>query len=156
MVVPGILALLWSIGALPAFMGVGGGITVAPFDAASAAVVTGIAGFLGAVRWVSARPPDYSGPIVATGLGAMPPGLMFSLLRGIDMVALVTLPVVLGWPVWISLVVGLIAFMILRSGLDREQLMEQQEEQKRLLEEEKRRRAGELPPKQKIKVQRNR
>ncbi|HHT12177.1 MAG TPA: ABC transporter permease, partial [Propionibacterium sp.] len=83
-------------------------------------------------------------------------GLMFSLLRGIDMVALVTLPVVLGWPVWISLVVGLIAFMILRSGLDREQLMEQQEEQKRLLEEEKRRRAGELPPKQKIKVQRNR
>lgn len=156
MVVPGILALLWAIAALPAFMGVGGGIAAEPFDAASAAVVTGAAGFLGAVRWVSARPPDYSGPIVATGLGAMPPGLMFSLLRGIDMVALVTLPIVLGWPVWISLVIGLIAFMILRSGLDRDQLMEQQELQKKALEEEKRRRAGELPPKQKIKVQRNR
>lgn len=156
MVVPGILALLWSIGALPAFMGVGGGVAVPAFEAASAAVVTGLAGFLGAVRWVSARPPDYSGPIVATGLGAMPPGLMFSLLRGIDMVALVTLPIVIGWPVWISLVVGLIAFMILRSGLDREQLMEQQEEQKRLMEEEKRRRSGDLPPKQKIKVQRTR
>lgn len=156
MVVPGILALLWSIGALPAFMGVGGGVAVPAFEAASAAVVTGLAGFLGAVRWVSARPPDYSGPIVATGLGSMPPGLMFSLLRGIDMVALVTLPIVIGWPVWISLVVGLIAFMILRSGLDREQLMEQQEEQKRLMEEEKRRRSGDLPPKQKIKVQRTR
>lgn len=156
MVVPGVLALLWAIATLPAFMGVGGGVTVAPFDAASAAVVTALAGFLGAVRWVSARPPDYSGPIVATGLGAMPPGLMFSLLRGIDMVALVTFPIVIGWPVWISLVIGLMAFMFLRSGLDREQLMEQQEEQKRMLEEEKRRRSGELPPKQKIKVQRNR
>ncbi|MFD0865948.1 DUF6297 family protein, partial [Tessaracoccus lubricantis] len=124
--------------------------------AASAAVVTGIAGFLGAVRWVSARPPDYSGPIMSTGFGAMPPGLMFSLLRGVDMVALVTLPVVLGWPVWISLVVGLIAFMILRSGLDREQLMEQQEEQKRQLDEERRRRDGTAAPRDKIKVQRKR
>lgn len=156
MVVPGVLALLWAIATLPAFLGVGGGVVANPIDAASSATVTGIAGFLGAVRWVSARPPDYSGPIVATGLGAMPPGLMFSLLRGVDMVALVTLPIVLGWPVWISLVIALIAFMILRSGLDREQLMEQQEEQKRLLEEEKRRRAGEGPAKQKIKVQRKR
>lgn len=154
MVVPGILALLWAVGTLPAFMGVGGGVSVGAIDAASAAIVTAVAGFLGAVRWISARPPDYSGPIVATGLGAMPPGLMFSLLRGIDMVALVTLPIVLGWPVWISLVVALIAFTILRSGLDRDQLMEQQEEQKRQLEEEKRRKAGQLPPKQKIKVQR--
>ncbi|MCG6567295.1 DUF6297 family protein [Tessaracoccus sp. ZS01] len=156
MVVPGVLALLWAIAALPAFMGVGGGVTVDPIDAASAAVVTGIAGFLGAVRWVSARPPDYSGPIMSTGFGAMPPGLMFSLLRGLDMVALVTLPIVLGWPVWISLVVGLIAFMILRSGLDRDQLMEQQEEQKRELAEERRRRDGTAAPKSKIKVQRNR
>ncbi|MFD0867461.1 DUF6297 family protein, partial [Tessaracoccus lubricantis] len=30
MVVPGVLALLWSIAALPAFMGVGGGVAVAP------------------------------------------------------------------------------------------------------------------------------
>ncbi|QTO38971.1 ABC transporter permease [Tessaracoccus sp. MC1865] len=156
MVVPGVLALLWAVATLPAFMGVGGGVTVEPVAAASAAVVTGIAGFLGAVRWVSARPPDYSGPIMSTGFGAMPPGLMFSLLRGLDMVALVTLPIVLGWPVWISLVVGLIAFMILRSGLDREQLMEQQEEQKRELAEERRRREGTAAPKAKIKVQRNR
>ncbi|AQP43845.1 DUF6297 family protein [Tessaracoccus flavus] len=155
MVVPALLAAAWAGAAFPAFLGVGGGVVVDPVAAGSAALVTGLAGFLAAVRWVSAKPADYSGPIVATGLGAMPPGLMFSLLRGIDMVALVTLPIVLGWPVWVSLLIGLIAFYFLRSGLDREELMAQQEEQKRLLDEERARRAGNAP-KQKIQVQRKR
>lgn len=156
MVVPGLLAAAWAGAAFPAFLGVGGGISVDPVSAASAALVTGIAGFLAAVRWVSAKPADYSGPIVATGMGAMPPGLMFSLLRGIDMVALITLPLVLGWPFWVSLVVALIAFFFLRSGFDREELMAQQEEQKRMLEQEKTRRAGSAAGKQKIQVQRKR
>lgn len=156
MVVPAVLAFVWAAGAFPAFLGVAGGIADTPIDAASSALVTGLAGFLAAVRWVSAKPADYSGPIVATGIGAMPPGLMFSLIRGIDMVALVTLPIVFGWPVWISLVLGAIAFTFLRSGFDREQLMEQQAEQKRLLEEEKARRAGVAVGKQPIKVQRKR
>ena len=76
-----------------------GGVASDPVTAASSALVTGIAGLLAAVRWVSAKPADYSGPIVATGIGAMPPGLMFSLLRGVDIVALVTLPIVFNWPV---------------------------------------------------------
>lgn len=156
MVVPAVLALLWSIATLPAFMGLAGGVKAAPVDAASAALVTGIAGFLAAVRWISAKPADYSGPIVATGVGAMPPGLMFSLLRGLDMVALVTLPVVFGWSPWISLVIAAIAFGFLRSGLDKDSLMEQQEEQKKLLEEEKARRNGSAVGKEKIKVQRKR
>ncbi len=125
--------------------------------AISSALVTGIAGLLAAIRWISAKPADYSGPIVATGAGAMPPGLIFSLLRGFDMVALVTLPIVFGWPVWISLVLAVIAFSFLRSGFDKDQLFEQQEEQKRLLEEEKARRSGAAAPgKQKIQVQRKR
>ncbi|AQP46390.1 ABC transporter permease [Tessaracoccus aquimaris] len=156
MVVPAILALLWAIAAFPAFLGLAGGIKAAPTDAASAALVTGIAGFLAAVRWISAKPADYSGPIVATGFGAMPPGLMFSLLRGFDMVALVTLPIVFGWSPWISLVIAAIAFGFLRSGLDKESMMEQQEELKRQQEEEKQRRAGTLPGKEKIQVQRKR
>lgn len=156
MVVPAVLALLWSAAAFPAFLGLAGGVAAAPLDAVSSALVTGIAGFLAAVRWISAKPADYSGPIVATGVGAMPPGLMFSLLRGFDMVALVTLPIVFGWSPWISLVIAAIAFGFLRSGLDKDQMMEQQEELKRQQEEEKRRRAGTLPPKQKIQVQRKR
>lgn len=156
MVVPAVLALLWSAAALPAFLGLAGGVSASLTDAASSALVTGVAGFLAAVRWISAKPADYSGPIVATGVGAMPPGLMFSLLRGFDMVALVTLPIVFGWSPWISLVIAAIAFAILRSGLDKESMMEQQEEQKRLLDEEKARRNGTAQGKQKIQVQRKR
>lgn len=156
MIVPGVLALLWAAAAFPAFMGVAGGAVAPPVDAASAALVTGVAGFLAAVRWISAKPADYSGPIVATGVGAMPPGLMFSLLRGFDIVALVTLPIVFGWSAWISLVIAAIAFGLLRSGLDKDSLMEQQEEQKRALEQEKAKRNGTASPKQKIQVQRKR
>lgn len=156
MVVPAVLALLWSIAVFPAFLGVAGGVAASPVDAASSALVTGIAGLLAAVRWVSAKPADYSGPIVATGMGAMPPGLMFSLLRGVDMVALITLPIVFGWPVWISLIVAAVAFSFLRSGFDKDQLMEQQAEQKRILEEERARKSGAAPGKQKIQVQRKR
>ncbi|MCB0886134.1 MAG: ABC transporter permease, partial [Propionibacteriaceae bacterium] len=142
MVVPAILALLWTIAVFPAFLGLAGGVRVGPVDAASAALVTGVAGLLAAVRWVAAKPADYSGPIVATGMGAMPPGLMFSMLRGFDMVALITLPIVFGLPVWVSILIAVIAFSFLRSGFDREALMEQQQEQKRMLDAEKARRAG--------------
>ena len=83
----------------------------------------------------------------------MPPGMMFSLLRGIDIVALVTLPIVFGLPAWVSLGIAAIAFGVLRSGFDKEQMLEQQEEQKRLLEEEKARREGRVKG-DKIKVQR--
>ncbi|HJE51369.1 MAG TPA: DUF6297 family protein, partial [Tessaracoccus flavescens] len=156
MVVPGILALVWSLAALPAFLGVAGGVEVEPLRALLTTLVTGVAGLIAAVRWVSAKPADYSGPIVSTGVGAMPPGLLFSLLRGIDMVALITLPVVFGWPTWISFLIALVAFMVLRTGIDRDQLMEQQAEQKQLLEEERALRAGNAAPKEKIKVQRKR
>ena len=157
MIVPAVLALLWTIGVFPAFLGVAGGVESDPVTAASSALVTGIAGLLAAVRGVSAKPADYSGPIVATGIGAMPPGLLFSLVRGVDIVVLVTLPIVFNWPVWISLIIALIAFFLLRSGLDRDAMMEQQAEQKRLLDEEKARRSGGTAPgKQKIQVQRKR
>ena len=156
MAVPAVLALLWTAAAVPAFMGVAGGVATAPIEALSSAAVTGIAGLLAAVRWVSAKPADYSGPIVATGLGAMPPGLMFSLLRGFDIIALVTLPIVFGWSAWISIVIAAIAFFVLRSGMDKDSLLEQQEEQKKILEEEKARRAGSNAGNQKIQVQRKR
>ena len=155
MVVPAILALLWTIAVFPAFLGLAGGVRVGPVDAASAALVTGVAGLLAAVRWVAAKPADYSGPIVATGMGAMPPGLMFSMLRGFDMVALITLPIVFGLPVWVSILIAVIAFSFLRSGFDREALMEQQQEQKRMLDAEKARRAGtSSAPVKKVQVQR--
>lgn len=154
MIVPAALALLWGLATAPAFIGVFGGARVDVGTGLIAALITAVAGFLAAIRWVSAKPADYGGPIVAVGVGAMPPGMMFSLLRGIDMVALITLPIVFGLPAWVSLGIAAIAFAVLRSGFDKEQLMEQQEEQRRLLEEEKARRAGTAAPREKIRVQR--
>ena len=156
MVVPAILALIWAIATMPAFMGVISGTPMDGFDGATTALVTAVAGFLAAVRWVSAKPADYSTPMVAVGVGAMPPGMMFSILRGIDIVALVTLPIVLGGSAWISLVIALIAFSLLRTGFDKEALAAQQEEQKKQLEEMKAQRQGRGPAAQKVKVQRRR
>ena len=157
MVVPAVLALLWAAAVSPAFLGVVGGVTIDPGVGVSQALLSAVAGLLAAVRWVTAKPANYGGPLVATtGFGAVPPGLMFSLIKGIDIVTVVTLPLVVGWPSWISLVIALIAFLALRSGLDQQRLLEQQEEQRRLLEEEKARRAGVVAAKNRIKVQRRR
>ncbi len=156
MVVPAALALIWGIATAPAFIG-GLDSENALISGITAALITALAGFLATIRWVSAKPADYGGPIVSAGVAALPPGLMFSVLRGIDMVALVTLPIVFGWPAWISLIIAAIAFGFLRSGLDREALMEQQQEQARILEAEKAKRKGGGPPGgEKIKVQRRR
>ncbi len=157
MVVPASLALIWGIATAPAFIGVLGGVRVSVVDGLSAALITALAGFLATIRWVSAKPADYGGPIVAIGIGALPPGMMFSVIRGIDMVVLVTLPIVFGWPPWISLAIAAIAFMFLRSGMDREALMEQQAEQQKILATEKaKRKGGAAPGGDKIKVQRRR
>lgn len=156
MVVPGVLALVWVAGVFMAFAGVTGDDPVPFSTAASSAIVAGIAGFLGAVRWVSAKPASYSGPLVATGTGAMPPGLMFSMIRGFDMIALVSFPLLFGLPAWVSMAIGAIAFMFLSSGLDQEALMEQSKEQQRLLEEQKAEIRGGGKSKEKIKVTRGR
>lgn len=157
MVVPAALALLWGIATAPAFIGVLGGEQVGALAGLTSALITALAGFLATIRWVSAKPADYGGPIVSTGVGALPPGMMFSVLRGIDMVALVTLPIVFGAPAWISLVIAAIAFAFLRSGMDRESMMEQQKEQQKLLAAEKeKRRAGSTSSSEKIRVQRRR
>ncbi|MDO5066511.1 MAG: DUF6297 family protein [Propionibacteriaceae bacterium] len=157
MVVPAVLALLWAAAVAPAFLGVVGGSSVDGLTGVTQALLTAAAGLLAAVRWVTAKPANYGGPLVATtGFGAVPPGLMFSLIKGIDVVTVVTLPLVLGWPSWISLAIALIAFGMLRSGLDQQALLEQQEEQRRLLEEEKARRAGVVAARTRVKVQRRR
>lgn len=155
-IVPAILALLWGVATIPAFLGVLGGEQLDPIAGMTSALITAIAGLLAAIRWMSAKPADYGGPIVAVGVGAMPPGMLFSMLRGIDMVALVTLPIVFGLPAWVSLAIAAIAFAILRSGFDKDQMMEQQEEQRKLLEEEKARKQGRSTgTTNKIKVQRS-
>lgn len=147
--VPLIVTLLWAVATGPAFVGLR---SDAPVEAVFVGLLTAAAGLLAAIRWIVAKPPDYSGPMMITQMGAMPPGMMMNMVRGFDLIALITLPLVFRWPVWVSAVIALISWFVLRSGgLDREELMEQAAQQQKELE------ALRNPqPKEKIKIQRGR
>lgn len=65
----------------------------------------------------------------------MPPGLVLNLIRGFDVIALITLPLLVGWSPLISLAIAAIAYMVLRSGgFNTQELMERNEEAKREME----------------------
>lgn len=150
-IVPAILALGWALATIPAFHGIGDAAWVDWFHAVLYALVTAAAGFIGAIRWVSAKPADYSTPMVATQAGAMPPSLMFNLLRGLDMVALITIWLVLGLSPWIGVVAAILAYSFLRmGGLDQQELQQMQEESRRQLAEQKRIAQNERPVRKKV------
>ncbi|WP_433167704.1 DUF6297 family protein [Kribbella sp. CA-247076] len=85
-VVPAGFTTVWCLLALPALA-----------DGASTfAVAAGI--LSGTVRQASARPPSYAGPLIASPMGAIPPGLFSQPLRGFDLLLLCLAPVLLGLP----------------------------------------------------------
>ncbi|MFP5283325.1 MAG: DUF6297 family protein, partial [Actinomycetes bacterium] len=142
--VPAIVAALWTLAVTGAFVGFGdGAVDRTVPEAATIALVTGLAGLLGAVRWTTAKPVNWSAPMVATQAGAFPPGLMTNLFRGFDMCLLITAPVLLGFsPVWSLLLAAIVAGALFNS-LDAEALRARQAEQQRLLEAERRQREAE-------------
>ncbi len=135
MIVPGVLTAGWWLSVVPAFLGLGSQTRTDLMTAASHALVTAVAGFVAAVRWVSAKPVNYNQPLVQTGFGAMPPGMMGNLVKGLDMIGLIVGPLLFGLPVWVSLGIGMTAFLVLRGGFDQEELRALQEEQRRQLAE---------------------
>lgn len=137
-VVPTCLAVLWALAATPAFVGVGHTAHHGVVQGLLSALVCGAAGLVGAFRWVSAKSPNFGAPMIATSVGALPPGMMINLMRGFDMVALISLPLVLHAPAWVSLAIAVIAFLVLRTGgITSESLTEMQEENQRRLDEAK-------------------
>ncbi|MDR1448704.1 MAG: DUF6297 family protein [Propionibacteriaceae bacterium] len=96
------VGLLWALLATPSFL---------CFDDSKLgwaegfawSVVTAAAGLLAAIRWVSAPPIDYGQPLLQVGFGAVPPTLTGDVFRGFDFIAFITIPLVLGWPVGLSL-----------------------------------------------------
>jgi hypothetical protein len=125
------LAAIWAILASPAFHGLGA-VPDASFSTAAAnALVTAAAGLLAAVRWVSAKPADYSTPMMQTGFGALPPGLMFNLFKGLDVVAVMTGPLLLGWSPWVSVVIGVIVLYLLSGSFDMKEAQQMQAELKK-------------------------
>ncbi len=132
MVVPAILAVLWAMVTVPAFVGITStGADRTLWSGLMAAVITAAAGVFGAVRWVTAGKADYSAPMLATGSGALPPALLFNLFRGIDMVALITAPLILGAdPLW-SVGLAVVVFIGLRGTFNMEELKAEQEAMQR-------------------------
>ena len=138
-VVPAALAFGWAVMVTPAFL-----LSAETVSAQSIAhsfllaLITAGTGYVAAIRWVSARPPDYSAPMLATGMGALPTGMIVNLLRGFDIVAVTVLPLVFGLSPWISVVILVIAYFIARSGgMNTQEMMERQAEAKKELEEAK-------------------
>lgn len=138
--VPIALAALWALATLPAFFALAAGTSDARGvgGVVSMCLVTAAAGLLGAVRWVGARPPDFNAPMFSTAAGALPPGLIGNLIKGIDIVALATLPIVLGAPMWVSIIICVIVYFMLRSGgIDMADLSAKSEEARREMAEER-------------------
>lgn len=138
--VPALLALLWSLAVLPAFLGVTGGPARDLATASLISLACGLAGLAAAVRWQSAKPVNFAVPMMATAAGALPPTLVFNLLRGIDVAALVTAPLLLNQSPWWSLGIAGVVLMILRTGFDMEEMSAEAKEQQAQLEREKARR----------------
>lgn len=150
MVVPLLLALVWAAATVPAFIGItSSGAERTPLEGLTVAVVTALAGWLGAVRWVTAKKVDFNSPMVATGAGAVPPMLIINLFRGLDMVALITAPVMLGGSALYSFAIAGVAFVFLRGTFNMDEMKAQSEQLQREKEAAKK-----APTGQKIKVQR--
>lgn len=147
MAVPALLALVWAVLAVPAFVGISQtGADRSLTEGFVVALATAIAGLFGAVRWQTAKKVDFGVPMMATSSGAMPPTLLFNLFRGLDMVALITAPLILRWPVTVSLGVAVVAFVFLRGTFNMDELKAEQEALQR---EEAAKKSGTAP---KVKV----
>lgn len=123
------VAMCWGLFTVPSFRVV----AASEFAAIPTAMVTAVAGLLGAVRWTAAKPVDYGAPMLATQAGAMPPGMVANMVKGFDMVAIVTAPLIFGFDWWISAILALICYGFAMGNFDLERLQEQQEESKRQL-----------------------
>ncbi|MCA0296491.1 MAG: DUF6297 family protein [Actinobacteria bacterium] len=134
MAVPAGLALLWGLAATPAFVGIASTGADRPFvDGLIVSLITALAGLFGAVRWVTAKKVDYQTPMMATASGALPPGLIVNLFRGIDMVALITAPLILGAPPYWSLAIAAVVYFGLRGSFSMDELKAEQEAAQREL-----------------------
>ncbi|MFF1823160.1 DUF6297 family protein [Kribbella sp. NPDC058245] len=96
-VAPGLITIVWAAAAYPV---IGSG-------ASTFAIGAGV--IAGAVRQASARPPSYSGPLVASPMGAIPPGLFSQPMRGFDVLLICLAPVLLGLSsMWVLAIPGFI------------------------------------------------
>lgn len=117
--VPAVLCILWAMGTFPAYVGFGSEAAIRSIpEAMIIAEVVAAAGLLGAIRWTIAKPINFSAPMVATGAGAMPPGMITNLFRGFDICLLITLPLVFNLPWLVSVGLAVLCGAILLSSFN--------------------------------------
>lgn len=117
LVVPGVSLVLFGLACTPTLHA---SADVTWGTALGMGAACGAAAVAAAVRWVTGRPPDYSRPLVSTPAGGVPTNLYGSVLRGFDIWALATTPMLL-WQtstgVWVSLGLSwlVVQYLIARS-----------------------------------------
>ncbi|TDT34456.1 DUF6297 family protein [Naumannella halotolerans] len=132
--IPAAVALAFAIATAPAYVGFGVDATRTLGEALQVSLMTAVAGLLGAIRWVTAKPANYQAPAVASPAGALPTGMIANLVRGFDVVLLVTIPLVFGLPVVISVVLAVVVGAVLiTGGIDVEEAQRQQAEQRKAM-----------------------
>lgn len=97
LLVPGVVCLLAGLSLAPA---VHRAIPLTWAEAAGFGVCCGLGALAAATRWMSARPPDYRAPLVATPAGSLPPSALAALARGFDIALLVSAPLLILSPDW--------------------------------------------------------
>jgi MFS family permease len=129
MIVPAFLALAWAAAATPAFIGISQlGVERTVPDAYLASLAVAAAGLFGGVRWVTAKKVDFNAPMMATESGAMPPSLIFNVIRGFEVIAVITAPVILNWGgIW-SLGIAAVVFMLVRGTFNMDDMKAQSEQ----------------------------
>jgi hypothetical protein len=69
--------------------------------------------------------------MMQTGFGAMPPSLMFNLFKGLDVVAVVTGPLLLGWSPLVSIIIAGVVLYLLSGSFDLREAQQMQQEMKK-------------------------
>ncbi|NYI70616.1 hypothetical protein GGQ54_001176 [Naumannella cuiyingiana] len=136
--VPAVVAIVYAVATVPAYVGLGAGGRPL-LEAVEVAVITAAAGLLAAVRWITAKPANYQAPAVASPIGSLPTGMIGNLVRGFEVAFLITIPLVFGLPMVISLLIAVItAIVLFGGGVNMEELQRQQAEQRRRMDAERR------------------
>jgi hypothetical protein len=112
--VPAGVLVLWSAAASPAVHAA----TSPPSwtDSALMSLGMAMAALTAIARWLLAPPPDYSKMVVSSPAGGIPAGLAWSLLRGLDVLVLLTAPILIsptGNGALVSLALGAIVLPII-------------------------------------------
>lgn len=131
------IAVVWGLLITPSMTG----LTGSPVDAIPLAIVTAAAGFLGACRWITAKPIDFGAPMLATQAGAMPTGMFSNAVKGFEVAIIITAPLVFGLHWIISAILVAICYWFVTNPIDMDSLREQQEAQKKELEKARAERA---------------